>query len=491
MNKTIEKIKRQYSKMTWYKQGAAVRPLYVGYPWEACLGLTVKGRRVNFSYLPFAVYLENDFFDVYFPRENMERMSDFYYGQEKVKPGFAAALKKHWQKTEVAKLEKIIHKIEKEDMGLFNNKELIFLFEQFTDIYVAFWKEAIFLDSFDVTSDTILEKALEKENKKISDKDIVLLTSPRELSWMQKEKEAALKLARQKESNPGFIKKVQAHAAAYHWIFNDYAVIHSLDWRFFLLEIKKLRKDKRLYQKEKHAIDLVKSTAKRQQALSKKLKFSSNLVVTTDFLLTLASWRDWRKAYNQKANGVLYKFMQEFNGRTGFSKDEIEYLWWWEILKIFKLKKQDARHAWARHRGLFSVGDLKKREKVFLGKDAGEMARFMQARFNGGNSLSGRPVSGGMVQGKVKIVRTQHDFCKMKRGDILVAPNTRPEYLPIMKIAGAIISVEGGLTCHTAIVARELKIPAVIGVQGAMSALKDGQLVEVDADKGVVRKIPS
>ncbi len=58
-----------------------------------------------------------------------------------------------------------------------------------------------------------------------------------------------------------------------------------------------------------------------------------------------------------------------------------------------------------------------------------------------------------------------------------------------MKIAGAIISEEGGITCHTAIVSRELKIPAIVGMQGVIRIFKDGDTVEVDATKGIVRKV--
>ena len=58
-----------------------------------------------------------------------------------------------------------------------------------------------------------------------------------------------------------------------------------------------------------------------------------------------------------------------------------------------------------------------------------------------------------------------------------------------MKIAGAIISEEGGITCHAAIISRELKKPTIVGVQGALDVLKDGDIVEVDADKGVVRRL--
>ena len=65
---------------------------------------------------------------------------------------------------------------------------------------------------------------------------------------------------------------------------------------------------------------------------------------------------------------------------------------------------------------------------------------------------------------------------------------TRPEFVPILKLAGAIVTDEGGITCHAAIVSRELGIPCVIGTQNATKALNDNDVVEIDAGKGIVNK---
>ena len=77
----------------------------------------------------------------------------------------------------------------------------------------------------------------------------------------------------------------------------------------------------------------------------------------------------------------------------------------------------------------------------------------------------------------------------MNAGDILVSIATRPEMLPVMKKAAAIVTDEGGITCHAAIVSRELKIPCIVGTQTATSVLKDGDKVEVDTEKGVVKTL--
>jgi len=80
-------------------------------------------------------------------------------------------------------------------------------------------------------------------------------------------------------------------------------------------------------------------------------------------------------------------------------------------------------------------------------------------------------------------------FDKLKQGDILVTTMTTPDFLFIMKKAAGFITDEGGITCHAAIVSRELKIPCIIGTKIATKVLKDGDLVEVDAKKGIVRII--
>jgi len=92
-----------------------------------------------------------------------------------------------------------------------------------------------------------------------------------------------------------------------------------------------------------------------------------------------------------------------------------------------------------------------------------------------------------IIRGIVKIVRGQKELSKIKKGDIIVSPMTIPEYAPIFKKVKAIITNEGGVTCHAAVISRELKIPAVVGTKIATKVLKDGDLVEVDADKGIVK----
>ena len=100
--------------------------------------------------------------------------------------------------------------------------------------------------------------------------------------------------------------------------------------------------------------------------------------------------------------------------------------------------------------------------------------------------LKGSPACKGFVSGKVRIVIDVKNAI-FKEGEILVTSMTRPEFVPLMKKAGGIITNEGGITSHAAIISRELGIPCIIGTKIATQILHDGDLVEVDADNGVVR----
>ena len=104
-------------------------------------------------------------------------------------------------------------------------------------------------------------------------------------------------------------------------------------------------------------------------------------------------------------------------------------------------------------------------------------------------SLHGSVAFTGSVVGRVKIVNSIGDLAKVKNGDILVSIQTNPDFLPAMKKAAAFVTDVGGITSHAAIVARELKKPCLIGTKYATQILKDGDMVEVDASRGIVRKL--
>jgi phosphoenolpyruvate synthase/pyruvate phosphate dikinase len=128
--------------------------------------------------------------------------------------------------------------------------------------------------------------------------------------------------------------------------------------------------------------------------------------------------------------------------------------------------------------------------RVIVGKKATELHdRIYADLLNDKKELKGMSACLGVIEGQVKVILGEEDFHKLEQGDILVTTMTRPEFVPLMKKASAIVTDEGGVTCHAAIVSRELGIPCIIGTRTATITLKDGDIIKVDADKGVVNKI--
>jgi phosphoenolpyruvate synthase/pyruvate phosphate dikinase len=105
------------------------------------------------------------------------------------------------------------------------------------------------------------------------------------------------------------------------------------------------------------------------------------------------------------------------------------------------------------------------------------------------NQVSGTTAYPGKVSGRVRILRDKMDVKKLKAGEVLVTFGTTPDFLPAMIKASAYVTEQGGVTSHAAIVAREMKKPCVIGTRIATKVFRDGELVEVDANRGIVRKI--
>lgn len=132
----------------------------------------------------------------------------------------------------------------------------------------------------------------------------------------------------------------------------------------------------------------------------------------------------------------------------------------------------------------------KEKKKIFVGKRADEILNKIEnSDTKGISEFKGIVANPGKWQGRVTLLFTDRDQKKFKKGEVLVTVMTRPDWLPAMKLAGAYITDAGGILCHAAIVSRELNKPCIIGAKIATKILKDGDMVEVDADKGVVRII--
>jgi len=152
-----------------------------------------------------------------------------------------------------------------------------------------------------------------------------------------------------------------------------------------------------------------------------------------------------------------------------------------ELIEEHYGKPQDVE--WAAENGKFYIVQSRPITTI---KETTKEAEERQELVEGRILLKGLAASPGIATGRVKVIFSEKEISKVEEGDILVTTMTTPDMVPAMKRAAAIVTDEGGMTCHAAIVSRELGVPAVVGTKQATKILKDGMLVTVDGEKGII-----
>lgn len=104
-------------------------------------------------------------------------------------------------------------------------------------------------------------------------------------------------------------------------------------------------------------------------------------------------------------------------------------------------------------------------------------------------SVKGMVAYKGVAQGKVVVLRSVEDLERVTKESIIVATMTLPDYMSALRIARGIVTDEGGITCHAAIVARELKKPCIVGTHTATQVFKEGDTIRIDANNGVAERL--
>ena len=189
---------------------------------------------------------------------------------------------------------------------------------------------------------------------------------------------------------------------------------------------------------------------------------------------------------------VINKFTQQISDKTSYGANFLSCMTIKELknyLNFEKLPEKDVLEK--RFEGCWLVFDktgciciidkeqISKLEKIHI-KSQDETLVSGDVAFRGDN---------GKVKSTARVVFDPLKVDNFNEGDVLITGMTRPDFLPLMKKAAAIVTDCGGLLCHAAIVARELGKPTIIGTKNATAVFKDGDIIEVDADKGIIRLI--
>lgn len=203
--------------------------------------------------------------------------------------------------------------------------------------------------------------------------------------------------------------------------------------------------------------------------LKKKAEISQKLLYIRDF------------RFEQFLRGIynFYPLLKEIGRRLDLTYDELIYFKPNEVLA-----KRIPSDLALRQKRYVNI-----KNQIYTGKPADQIYQLFNQAPEKKDQVSGKGVSAGVVRGIAKVVLSTKEFGKVKKGDIIVCEITTPDYMPVLHKVSAIVADIGGFTSHSAIVAREMEIPCIVGTEIATKIFKDGDLIEVDANKGVVRKI--
>ena len=406
------------------------------------------------------------------------------------------------------KLNKFSSKYLKRDIAKISSNELIGFLETFSYKFIDMYRYATVSalmgyrqdNPLYLKADQILHKKTRSCPEKFADYLIALTSPNKKLKINQQEGailELALKVKARGLKTPADVKKYFAKELKLiydKFSFLSFDFSNVLGWdldHYARLVASKIKLDIKW---------LIKENNNREQMINSNFnKISNNLRLITeeikifDLIRNLGFYK-WAREYEFQEALYRAKFIQdELGRRCGLLEIEAKYLLPVEFKKALRNPMAYKKISQGRIKN-FLVLSQRGKGTIFLennlaAKEYSDIKFIKENIKNNVNEIKGVPAYAGQAAGRVKIINNVKELIKMKKGDILISRATSPDLLSAMKKAAAIVTDEGGITCHAAIVSRELKIPCVVGTKIATKIFKDGDKVKVDAVKGIVKKV--
>ncbi len=338
----------------------------------------------------------------------------------------------------------------------------------------------------------------EKDFARISEWKKVL-AEPIKMNESQREQIAFFKLAHRIKETSGLVnmtneteRRIRNYLKKYSWLQMRWLIGRPTDIGDVIKRLNHLFDEGDIVKKINFFEEKSKKTNKSAKNFIYKFKINKNDEEIIWLLKEYVFLRTYRTDVINQALFCMMPILEESSSRLSIPYDDLLLLSPEEICQsldngslLKDIKIEDRKKSWAL---------LRKKEEIhiFQGEEADKFAEkqgFLKAHPVSTRSIIGQIGYTGIVRGVVKIIITPNDVWKVSKGEIMVAVMTFPSYIVAMEKAVAFITDDGGILCHAAIVAREMKKPCIIGTKIATKVLKDGDLVEVDADKGVVKII--
>ncbi|MFA6099733.1 MAG: PEP-utilizing enzyme [Patescibacteria group bacterium] len=461
-----------------YAQGVSSVPLYL----MTCSrsGFTM-GSDLGYQFKFFCHTFKQGYGEMLYPVSELNRLWEIIREKIKDNPKYLFEVKVKYQE-HLLPGQKLFASLLTKDLNGLTEAELLNLFKQCIEISTVTVGLGHIIEPVGFGLDEELKQRLLQHlpDKKSFNLVYANLTKPSQLSFIAEEQVDLEKLLGL--DGPALEDAIQIHLKKYYWLLCNYTGPRKLTKQAILERFEAVRKPTQQGQTGNQPIEIEIDEETRHMA---------------DTLNFLAVWQDERKLNIMKAIYHLGSVIEEISRRTGIKADHIAYLSPAEALSLDKMEDlNDVHDLIKREEGVFYLqlpdGEA---SDVLIGRDYEEAMKLYEALNGQGSSkpgssaIYGSVANPGTALGRVVVCTDLASIDKVQEGDVLVASMTRPEYMAAIKKAAAIVTDEGGITCHAAIVARELGIPCVIGTKVATKVFKDGDMVEVRANHGMIKKI--
>ncbi len=478
-------------------------PLFVGF--------IVAGLRKDL--IKEATQVEHDFrnfkkidLDLYFDRTEMKSLTSKI--MQKTKENGIDYLRQHADRcySQCEKLLKTSREISAADRYKeLSNRELAHLFFRYSgeaEKLGSYLTTVIACqNAFEPIFDENLRSALEKREKKdlfdeyksalsIASKENLFVQNMKELISLASEIEKSEKLRnlfglpdnevikKLPEIDPSFWKQMQSYVSQFGWMKPQYYRGEPYSEIDVILRLKTILTDD--CTKKKHEMGQEKTQRNARLARIMAEMGSTDLTELVEIMRDYLHLRTYRLEVFFIANEYARQLLEEIARRLNATYDDIIFLTQTEILQSLEKDEAPKLTVMKGRKEGFAIIMIGGEVSIYEGPSYEKLAK-KEAEAKTIKKIEGRVASIGRAQGSAKLVLVTDDIYNVNKGDIIVATMTTPNFIPAIEKCSAIVTDEGGILCHAAIVSREFGIPCIIGTGDATKKINNNDTIEVNA----------
>jgi phosphohistidine swiveling domain-containing protein len=459
-------------KKDWYTQGFNAVPLYLGLTGYS--GIVMK-KQLGYGYSSFLYHYQNRYGEMSYLNSDLARLWGIIKKKISERPEYLRQIRERYM-FGIKKNNTFYLTLIPARLAACSDDELIRIFRVCCKAQVDSVGAAHLVEIIGTEVEKEFRHKLLKAVGRSADWNMIYtsLSTPVQQSFLARE-ESELRRVRTDT-------QLAAHVQKYFWLQNSYEGPVQLSKRFFERRRKHRPAEKLSYAE----VINKKNTLIRRFALDRDLR---SLIQIIDFT---SQWQDERKENILRGIGYLGIVVHELAKRSKVSEELIEQLGTHEALTLRSIHQLVGmrRTLGIRIRGSYFFFDGT-REYIVSGRQHDRMLVRMTKRHQkvAAYDIHGSIANGGSAVGRAVICKGLASLKNVRKGDIIIASMTRPEFMPALKKAAAVVTDEGGITCHAAIVSRELNIPCIVGTKIATRVFHDGDIVDVRANHGIVRRV--